>query len=285
MSLERIEALSNRLIALDTLNSSNVERMVTAADNSVKNVGATLEISNRGICQLLNQLGDKTQDLSSLSTQQSHTLNTIFDAILDLRKQYVSEKPRRSVGDISGTASTESHQDIHATGETRQSFDEDEDSFRECLDRLCQLTKETEKTKYSEDAETIIDDLQDLFDSMSKAEHQSTKDRRGKRRRDSNDNITDDEVLQHQREVKRMKSLLTTSQCIALNGKGTSSFSLSWEQYELNVLLSSTSAIDCQNGRMRIKENAISSPIFHWYHERPSASEASNCQFKCTDSG
>ena len=285
MSLERIEALSNRLIALDTSNSSNLGTMVTAMNDNVKNVEATLEISNRGTCQLLNQLGDKMQDLSGLSTQQSHILNTIFDAILDLQKQRVSEKSRHSVGDTSWTASTESHQDIHWIRETRQTFDKDEDSIRECLDRLCQLAEETEKTMYSEDTETIIDDLQRLFDLSSKAEHQSTKDRKGKRRRESSENITDDEVLQHQREVKRMKSLLTTSQCIALNGKGVSSSSLSWEQYELNVSPSSISAIDRQNGRIRIKENAIPTSIFNWYHERPSASEASNCQFKRTDPG
>ncbi len=285
MSLERIEALSNRLIALDTSNSSNLGTVVTAVNDNVKNVEATLEISNRGTCQLLDQLGDKMQDLTGLSTQQSHTLNTIFDAILDLQKHHFSEKSRPSVGDTSWTASTASHQDIHGIRETRQTFDKDEDSIRECLDRLCQLAEETQKTVYSEDAETIIDDLQRLFDFLSKAEHQSTKDRKGKRRRESSEDITDDTVLQHQREVKRMKSLLTTSQCIALNGKGTSSSSLSWEQYELKLSLSSVSAIKCQNGTIRIKENAISSSIFNWYHERPSASKASNCQFKRTDPG
>ena len=192
-----------------------------AMDDSFRGLKATLEASNSDTHQLLEHLGDKVQDLSGLSSEQSETLIITCNAILNLLKQHVFDKPHCCVTDPSESASTKGHQGIYGDGEIYKILDEDEDDIRECLDRLCQLAKETEKTVVSEDAETIINDLQRLFDLLSMAEMQSAKDSKGKRRRESFESKTDDEVLQQRRGVKRMKSLLTSSQCIALNGKGT----------------------------------------------------------------
>jgi hypothetical protein len=187
-----------------------------ATHDTVKGLGAKLETSNAGTRQVLEQLGDKVQDLSGWSTEQSETSN----AMLVLLKQLVSGKSQL-LDAASGTASASNNRNARNVEESTETSDEDEDGIRECLDRLCRLAEETDRTVYSEDAETIVDDLQSLLDLLSKAGKHSRKDKKGKRRRESHDGATNDEALKNQREVKRMKGILSASQCISLNGRGT----------------------------------------------------------------
>ena len=274
MTLDRIEALSNEQIASHASDSS----ILGATNENVKSLEAMVEASNSSTRQVLEQRGDKVQDLSGLSSEQSETLNSTCNAILHLLKQHVSDKPYLSVENDSRKASTMSHHDKDILGETCDPLDKDEGRMQECLDRLCQLAEETEKSMYSEDAETIIDDLQALLDTLSKAEEQSAKDRNGKRRRKSYEDDNGDEILRHQREFKRMRSLLTSSQCIALNGKGDQAvfFLALNEQSNLNTSLFSASTTARQNGRVQVNEVAISNPSFKRYYNGPNVSEASD---------
>ena len=70
-----------------------------AMNDKITGIGATVETLYHGTRQLLEQLGNKVQDLSSLSMGQADTLNDSCSAILKLLKQEIPERSERSVTD------------------------------------------------------------------------------------------------------------------------------------------------------------------------------------------
>ena len=189
---------------------------MTATHQSVKSLDAKMNSSNTATRQILEELGDKVQNLSGWSAEQSDNSH----AILDLLKQLVSEKSPVSDAEPPGAAAASNARNACGIEELAETLDEDDTDIQECLDRLCRLAEKTATTIYSEDAETIVDDLQNVLDLMMTGK-KCVKDGKGKRRRESHESTTDDKTLQNQREVKRMKGILSASQYISLNGRGT----------------------------------------------------------------
>ena len=184
---------------------------------SVKSLDSKMNSSNTATRQILEELGDKVQNLSGWSAEQSDTSR----AILDLLKQLVSEKSPVSDAETLGTAATSSDRNACDVEELTETLDEDNTGIQQCLDRLCRLAEETDRTLYSEDAESIVDDLRNLLDVSLKAGNPSTEGKKDKRKRESHDSTDNDKTLHNQRAVKRMKDILSASQCVSLNGRGT----------------------------------------------------------------
>ncbi|KAL8751455.1 MAG: hypothetical protein Q9184_006067 [Pyrenodesmia sp. 2 TL-2023] len=187
-------------------------------NNSVQAFGTTANTSH----QSLEQLSDMVQNLSGMSTAQSEILNTICNAILELRKQQV---PAAEVSQHNGipsegpTYSEEMEMEMEIDTETQDSSD-DGNGLLHVLDRLCHLAQEIGKTVFSEEAEKSIHDIQDIFELLLQAEEQEHgRESKGKRLWESCDTDNTEDHLLDQPEVKRIKGLLSASHCISINEK------------------------------------------------------------------
>ena len=157
---------------------------INGINESVKGLGITLDTSNHGTCQLLEQLGDKMQELSGLSTKQSENLNVTCIAILELLKEQSSARSRGPVIEACFSNCAETCQELDKHGEACKNLENEEDGLQDALNRLCRLVEETDKTVFSEDAESFMFNLHQVFEVLSKVEgDQAAQDRKGKRRR------------------------------------------------------------------------------------------------------
>ena len=171
------------------------------------------------------QLSDKIQHMSGSSTGQSETLNATCNTILELLKQHLPAKPRNSVAeDLRHEAFphhiSEDPKEMQVDAKA-QDVSGDDNSLLCALGRLRHLVKEAGKTVYCEQAETILGDIQQIFELSLEAEEKGVeKEKKGKRSREMyNSNVTADKLL-YQREVKRIKGFISASQSIAINEKG-----------------------------------------------------------------
>ena len=107
--------------------------------------------------------------------------------------------------------------EVEAESKTHEATDDD--GLQDILNRLSHLAQEKETTLFSDEAESIIRDIEQILAISLKAK-ESTR-RVSKRRRESyEDNSNEDRDLQYQREVKRIKGHLTPSLCVGVNEKG-----------------------------------------------------------------
>ncbi|KAF7503130.1 hypothetical protein GJ744_004272 [Endocarpon pusillum] len=86
------------------------------------------------------------------------------------------------------------------------------------IERLCQLAKQKEGQKSDNEAEGIIDDLDALLESVSVQLSHSSSEYRPSRKRPID--VVQKEGRNNSRELKRMRSLLTSSDSVLINQKG-----------------------------------------------------------------
>ena len=228
LSLERIEALSSTQVVQSEKSSSIQERTNAAVNkvhDSVQALGVAAMTSQQQSMLAFEQLSDKIQHMSGSSTGQSETLNATCNTILELLKQQFPAKPRSSVAeDLRHEAfphhTSEDPEDIQVDAKS-DDISGDDNSLLHALDRLRDLAKEAGKTVHCEQAETILGDIQTIFELLLEAEEKGfEKEREGKRSREMyNSDVTEDQLL-YQREVKRIKGFISASQSIAINEKG-----------------------------------------------------------------
>lgn len=229
MSLKRVEALSNTQAVLSEKTSSTLERTnttVNQVNDSVQALELTASTSHQSTLLALAQLNDRMQDLSGLSTGQSETLNATCNAILELLKQQFPVKSQQSATEsfrheAIPPGQTETVRDMEMDGRAQGNVGGDE-RLQHAIDRLCHLTKKKEQTVFSAEAETIIHDVQHIFELLLEADKEERiEDRKRKRSRETYESDkTDDDLLLYQYEVKRIRSFLSASHCISINEKG-----------------------------------------------------------------
>ena len=232
LSLERIEASSSTQAVLSEKSSGIQERTNTAVNqvhDSVQALGMAAITSQQQNMLAFEQLSDKLQHISGSSTGQSETLNTTCNAILELLKQHFPAKPGNPV------AKDIRHEDFpHQTSEdpeemqvdaNAQDTSSDDNGLLHALDRLRHLATEAGKTAHCEQAETILRDIQQVFELLLETEEKKfEKERKGKRSRETNNSDDVEDQLLYQREVKRITGFISASQSIAINEKGKFSY-------------------------------------------------------------
>ena len=221
-SLERVEVLSNKQVALSTSNSDMLERAIVAVGqmrDSVQDIGAVSQASDQRSSQALRMLGDKMDDIASLSTEQSNTLEAIFEL---LKQQFPAKSPEAS-GEIVRAEAVETSEDVDMD-ENAHASSSDYDDLQESLSRLRNLAQEKQKTVFSAEAEAIIQDLEQIFFLRLNAERDERPDEnnQGKRCKNSTESDSNSDELEYQHEIKRIKGLLAASHCVAVNDKGFS---------------------------------------------------------------
>lgn len=221
-SLERVEVLSNKQVALSTSNSDTLERTIGAVGqilDSMHGIREEFQASDQRSSQALSRLGDRMEDIASLSTEQSNTLEAIFEL---LKQQFSANKQGTSGATVPTEAAKPSDDaDIDANTHANSSGYDD---LQASLSRLRHLAQEKQKTVFSAEADAIIHDIEQIFFTPLNAERdeRSSKDNKGKRRRDSTESDSESDELEYQHVIKRIKGLLTTSHCVAVNDKGHS---------------------------------------------------------------
>ena len=221
-SLERVEELSNKQVALSTSNSDTLERTIAAVGqirDSVQGIRAVSQASEQRLSQALRMLGDKMEDIASLSTEQ---LNT-FEAIFELLKQQFSAKSQEASGETAPAEAVETSEDVDMDANAHANSSSYDD-LQESLSRIRHLAQEKQKTVFSAEADAIIQDLEQIFFPTLNAQRNEGLDQnnKGKRRRDSTESESNGDELEYQHDIKRIKGLLTASQCVAVNDKGFS---------------------------------------------------------------
>ena len=228
MSIESLEALANTHVVLSAKNLSTLETTnaaVNQINDSVQAFGTTANASHQSTLLSLEQLGDKMQHLSGLSIAQSENLNATCNAILELLKQQLPAKPHQSATEAFQheavrPGAVEDSEEMKMEAKAHDSSGDNND-LQHALDRLCHFAKQKEKTVFSEEAETILHNIQHIFELLLEAEEEECGEKRkGKRLWDLyEEDITDDHQL-YQHEAKRIKGLLSASHCISINEKG-----------------------------------------------------------------
>lgn len=87
-----------------------------------------------------------------------------------------------------------------------------------CMERLCQLSKQKEGQKSDNEAEGIINDLDALLESVSVQLSHSSSEHRPFRKRPID--VAQEEGNNNGRELKRIRNLLTSSDSVMINQKG-----------------------------------------------------------------
>ena len=221
-NLERVEVLSNQQVVLTDSNSDKLDQTIGAVGQIRDKLGGikeAFEASDQRSSQALACLGDRLKNITSLSPEQSN----ILEAVLELFKQQVSANNQGKSGATVPTEVAEPCDDTDMDAKAHANLS-GYDDLQASLSRLRHLAQEKQKTVFSAEADAIIHDVEHIFFTTLNAERdaRSSKDSKGKRRRDSIESNSESDELEYQHEIKRIKGLLTTSHCVAVNDKGRS---------------------------------------------------------------
>ena len=217
--LERLEVSSTQHATLSTATSSTVSGTKAGVDQIheiVEGLRVTSQASNHSTRKALDEMSGRMQGLAGLTTDQSSTLSSI----LELLKQQVVDRSPQKVAESSPYRTTSPSADSGT--ETTAPQNSDEDALEDAIDRLCEFVNEKDKVLFSAEADSLIYDIEKLLIFLSEnIDCCKAVQNKGKRKGVTDDtNCNDDQDLQYRREVKRMKGLLTSSGCVAINGKG-----------------------------------------------------------------
>ena len=227
MSLDKIEALSRTHLVLSRKNASTLERtdtVVNQVSDSIQALGTIANASHQSTLLSLEQLSDKMQYLSGMSSGQSETLNATCNAILELLKQQLPAIPLHSAAKSNQHEATSPEamnhsQEVETEGKVHISSCDDH-SLQNALDRLCHFAKQKEKTAFSEEAETVIRSLQHILKLLLLAEEEECgEERKGKTYRESYERDIAHNSLLYKDEVRQIKRMLGASHCVSINEK------------------------------------------------------------------
>ena len=217
--LKRLEVSSTQHATLSTTTSSTVNGTKAGVDqihNIVEGIRATSQASNHSTRKTLDEMSERMQSLEGLTSDQSSTLTSI----LELLKLHVVNRPPQNVTESSLNRPTTPSDDSDTDRMAAQKSGED--ALEDAIERLCELVNEKDKVLFSTEADSLICDIEKLLIFLSEnIDCCKTVQTTGKRKGMSDDTNSDGEQdLHYKREFKRMKSLLTSSGCVAINGKG-----------------------------------------------------------------
>ena len=226
-SLDKIEALSRTHLIQSTKNTSTLGRtdtVINQVSDSIQALATTANASHQSTILSLEQLSNKMQYFSGLSTGQLETINDTCNAIFELLKQRLPVKP------LDSAVKASQHETISPEGMNRPQEAETEGKARidtgddlhlqAALDRLCHFAKQKEKTAFSEEAESVIRNLQRILKLLVLAEEEERGEGgKGKAYEETREKDITHNNLIYQDEVKQIKRMLGASHCVSINEK------------------------------------------------------------------
>ena len=218
--LERLEVSSTQHTTLSTATSNTVSGTKAGVDRIheiVEGLQVTSQASNHSTRKALDEMSERMQGLAGLTTDQSSTLSSI----LELLKKQVVERSQLKSADSNQHRPTTSSDELGT--DTLAQPKSDENALEDAIDRLSGFVNEKDKVLFSDEADSLICDMEKLLIFLSENVERCKAVQirgRGKGVPDVTGSDGNQDSLQYRREVKRMNGLLTSSDCVAINGKG-----------------------------------------------------------------
>lgn len=180
-------------------------------DDNVKSIKDTSRLLEGPFKDILASLVSKVDH----STAQSEDIHVLLRAILD---------------QVSGVSAQVAYVDRNSHRESRTCLSPTTNSLNDAdepgknhellnsLERLAELVKQKQETKYDAEAHSIIDDIDVLLQLVSA---QLSEESNGTHTSKKRPVEVDEEVTLSSRELKRVRGLLTSSNSMMVNGKRT----------------------------------------------------------------
>lgn len=191
--------------AVATINESNT--CAQSIQTTINSLASSLQATDQDLFARLAAVDNRLSSLDTMSNSQSKAL----DSVLNLLKQAVQAAAQSSVKEQSTPSDATSAEEM-MTG------DGDGRAVQEAINRLYAHSHETEKTLYSDEAVSIIEDLEKIL-SMLMNHDESLININGKR--PLHDDVAT-KAEQRLREAKRVQGLFTSSRQIDVNLHGNS---------------------------------------------------------------
>lgn len=192
-------------------------------DNDVKNIKNTTRLSQSETRHVLNNIREKVDQLPGMSAEQFTVLKDMLREngakIAALQRERV-RSVETDVHDFHEKISEDNIIEHHDSNHG----DETDPMLFESVGRLCSLASQTERMVYSDEAQSLIDDLQHLLGAaLKQASKPSIKGEFLKRKQvlaDTTCSGTAASDIEYERDLKRIKGLLTASSDVAVNQAG-----------------------------------------------------------------
>ena len=180
----------------------------------------TSQASTQNLSTAMQTIGDRVLNVANMSAEQSTVLGTRMDWIIELlQRQILSETPqlRKAESEADEIIESSSEQETN-----KQILGPSNSCLEDALDRLSKLLKEKERTLFSPEAESIIEDMERILVYLLGAEeHYKAHDIRKKRIIFGEGHDGEDQDVKYQRAIKRTKRILGASDRVGLKEKGT----------------------------------------------------------------
>ena len=209
---------------MSTSHHKQVETMTRAITSSVIQSSKELKthfttqssLLESAMRQHVSSFANQMQSCPNASSQQLETLTAMIGQLQDQVKHLAAGGRHARVQEVS-----EDTVDVDMDEDSNQNtLGEDIESLDASLGRLFSLASDRRSTVFSLEAQGIIDDIEQLLQLVTKDNCQRSGKSLRRRRIDEVDDASDQEEIEHQHRVKRIRGVLTASQCLALNSPG-----------------------------------------------------------------
>lgn len=177
-------------------------------------MGQRNESYNQASSQAANQISAKLESLSQVSQAQSETIIQLLRQIQQQNSSQHVEEPT--------AASTETPRDAPAQACSFNHHRHVEGDITDTIDRLCLLASKKPQTVSSDEAQSVIEDLESILNIVVTREEEAVclQESSGKRKRDQHiDPPVSSSEKQYWRDAKRVRSILSATQSIVINEK------------------------------------------------------------------
>lgn len=218
---DSIEKVSNRQMQLAAQNSDKLvisTNMLDQMQSSLRGVEATSSSLETNISQRVDSIGYNIKNLMDASMEQADALKTLSQQLQHQMTERTRIKdPRSQPQEV-----YDSTDDVDIEEDHNQATpNNDYDGLDASLDRLFSLASERQSTVFSLEAQSIIDDVEQLLNAISKKGVTHIPEAYARRRKleelTGPDNTED---IEHEHRIKRIRGSLIASQCLALNKTG-----------------------------------------------------------------
>ncbi|KAF8250895.1 ankyrin [Wilcoxina mikolae CBS 423.85] len=196
--------------------STRLDRIQDVTEESSTRITSFQEVTKKTLEQNTNTLSDISSGVNYIKTSATASNQAVQQGLAEVSTRLIALE-EGGMSKAQGDEIIELFRFFKRGIETSSSssdtptefFDDSVDEFSRSIDMLCQLAEEKAKTVYSNEAQSIITNLEEVLHTAGHATDLSKRDTMKRKREDSSQDVTPD--------LKRLKGILTSSPAIALN--------------------------------------------------------------------
>ena len=217
-SLDKVSIQQMQLAAQNKDRLSISNKTLNQMQSGLRSVEATSSSLETNICQRVDSIGLDMKNLMDSSSEQADVLKTLSQQLQhQLTERTCVQEPLSQLQDVHDSSNVVEMEDDH----NQDIPNNDYEGLDASLDRLFSLASERQSTVFSVEAQSIIDDVEQLLNVISKkVVTQIPEANTRKRKLDEVTEPDNAEDLEHKHRIKRIRGSLIASQCLALNRSG-----------------------------------------------------------------